>query len=1005
MTEEIEFSHLHVHSEYSTLDGKSSVIELIDKAKSLGQSSLAITDHGSTSALWSAQKYAEEVGIKLILGTEFYYERENDGKNGHLLVLAKDNKGLENIFKLQKYGFTENFYRKPRIDWKTLLKHKEGLVITSACLASTICQYIMEGEMNLAMEWARKFQEEFKEDFYLEIQSNGVPIQYEVNRSLLSIGNKLGIKVIATNDVHYANKEDWLAHEVMLAMQTKRKMNDEKRFKFEAKDFHLKDSEEMIKTMQGIDRESAIKALNATQEIVDKCDAKLIPGKYLPEYYNLEEKTARGLLIDELMKGAKRIGKIQDKEYMKEVQHELDVVDNEGYSNYFLIVQDYIRSARERGEVVGDGRGSASGAKMSYLTDITRIDPNEHNLLFERFMSPGRSPDVDTDFSNQENVFIDLQKKYGKDSVAKIVTFGTMKPRGVVRKVLSTFDFEQSYINQISKLIPHDTTSIKDAYKNSAMLRQVKEEHFEEFKIIESLEGKISHEGQHAGGIVIYPDIYKYLPVKTIGEDREKLIVAFDMNEIEELGFYKFDVLGLTTVDVIHDTQNYIKETTGEEINLYEIDYEDENVYKMLSKGDLSGVFQLSNQVDKVTEQKPSSFNDLIAINALIRPGVGDFNEYISRRNGKEWKTHPDRMYYMEETEGLLVYQEQFLLDAKTFAGWDIAYADKHIRKNRDIKNDVELKDKFIFESELRGYNPSEMEEIWEDIQNSAGQYSFNKAHSASYSMTSYQTAYLKYYYPKEFYSALMGNEDDGTEGQIAISQYINEMKNRGVPLLPPDINISKDRFIPTKEGVRFKINVIRHLGDSALTALNKMLPIKNFDDFLERRNKTHMRKNTVENLIKAGCFDFDEPNRAELLWRFEMELRTKTQIKDNFQCEKKEWNDGVKAEWEKESLGMYLSSHPMEKYGFKPLEEFRDGSSALQGGEVAEVTEVTDKKNNLMAFVNIDSLFGIVKVIVFSSFYKRKEIKDLLEVGKTVMIKGNRSGDSILLNEMEELI
>lgn len=396
MQNKINFTHLHVHSEYSLLDGKSSVEELLDKAKSLGQTAMALTDHGSTSGLWHAQKYAEEIGVKIILGSEFYYERENDGKNGHLVLLAKNNTGLKNILKLQKYSYTKNFYYKPRIDWKTLLKHKEGLIILSACLASTICQYIMNEENSQAMEWARKFQEEFGEDFYLEIQPNQLLEQFHVNKELVSIAKKLNIKLVATNDVHYANQEDWYAHEIMLAMQTGKKLSDENRFKFETQDFWIRSEDEMIEAFNGLDENIIHQALANTQEIVDKCNARINPGKYLPQYYALPENTtSRKLLVKELMEGAKKKGHASNVEYMKEVQEEINIIDEEGYSDYFLIVQDYIRSARERGEVVGDGRGSASGAKTSFLLDITRVDPDKYNLLFERFMARGRSPDID----------------------------------------------------------------------------------------------------------------------------------------------------------------------------------------------------------------------------------------------------------------------------------------------------------------------------------------------------------------------------------------------------------------------------------------------------------------------------------------------------------------------------------------------------------------------------------------------------------------------------------
>lgn len=392
----VSFSHLHTHSEYSLLDGMSKVHELFDKAKTLGQPALAITDHGSTSALWEAQKYGESIGVKPILGTEFYYQRENDDKNGHLIVLAKNNIGLKNIFKLQEFGYVDNFYRRPRITFEKLIEYKEGLVVLSACLASTFSQYIMNGDVNSAKEWASKFQFEFGEDFYLEIQPNNILEQHEVNKKAIEIANRLNIKTVATNDVHYTNEEDAYIHEVLLAMQVGKKMSDEKRFKFTTQDFWMKSNKEMIDTFIGVSTSDIIKAMNNTQEIVDKCNARIVVSKHLPKYYNIPDgETARTLMVKELTKGARAKGKIIDKKYMEDIQKELQVIDEEGYCDYFLIVQDYIRSARERGETVGDGRGSASGAKTSYVMDITRIDPGKYDLLFERFMANGRSPDID----------------------------------------------------------------------------------------------------------------------------------------------------------------------------------------------------------------------------------------------------------------------------------------------------------------------------------------------------------------------------------------------------------------------------------------------------------------------------------------------------------------------------------------------------------------------------------------------------------------------------------
>jgi len=1001
-----KFGHLHVHSEFSPLDGLGKLEEIFARAKELGQEFCTITDHGSTSGLWKEQQLGEKYGVKPILGSEFYYERESDGNNGHLIVIAKNDKGLENLFKLQEFAYVENFYKKPRINWDKLVEHKEGLIVCSACLASTFAQYLLDGDILSAKTWARKFKTEFGEDFYIEIQPNNIPEQLSVNQNSVRIAKELGIKVVATNDVHYVLQSDHYAHEVLLALQINKKMSDEKRFRFSTQDFWLKSEDEMIETFTGINTDLIIEAMNNTAEIADKCTASFHKGNYLPKYHNIPKgETERTLLAKEIMKGARRTGHIKDTSYMKAVQNELDVIDRNGYSGYFLIVQDYVVSARRNGNVVGDGRGSGAGSKVAYLTDISRIEPQKYDLLFERFMADGRTPDFDVDFSSQDDVFKDLQSKYGEANVARVIAFGTLTPKAVCRKVMSCFEHPAYVISAISKLIPDLCQSLKVAYEASPELLEYKKTYKTEFEVIERLEGVVSHESQHAGGVLIYPNLSSILPVKTKAEDRSKRIVAFDKYMIEELGHYKFDVLGLETLPIIKRTLDSIKNTLDIDVDLYNINYEDEKVYDMLCKGDVSGVFQLGNQAQKTMEQQPRNFKDLIAINALIRPGVGDWQEYIARRNGKEWSVHDVRIPYMQETVGLLTYQEQFLLDCKYFAGWGIAYADKHVRKNKNIREDVELHEKFIVDSTQRGYNVVDMENIWQEIMDAVDKgYSFNKSHSASYAVISYQTAWLKLYYPEHFYASLMSSEKTDGDGQDAISGYIAECKQRGLTILPPDINRSGETFVVSDKGINYRITTIKGVGESAIKSIEKLRPIKSFEDFVERKEKKHIKKNVLINMIKAGCFDFDNPNRAELLWTIDMENRTKTQIKEDFQCEKYEWDDKIKAEWEYEVLGMYLSIHPMERYGFKPLEDFSDGQSALQGGEIYEVKVFKDKNKNEMAFVFMNTLFGNVKVLVFAGSWKRKDVQQAMQVRNIVMVNGRRSGNDIILDRVEEL-
>lgn len=1004
------FVHLHAHTEYSALDGMGKIKEMFETAKELGQSALAITDHGTSAGLYEAQRVADELGMKAILGQEFYYERENDGKNGHLLVLAKNNVGLRNIFKMQEYGFVHNFYYNPRINWEVLKEFSEGLIVTSACLGSTFNQYLIEGEYEKAKEWARKFQDVFGGDFYIEIQPNDIPEQHTANKGSIRIADELGIEIVATNDIHYTNKQDDFAHEVLLAMQVKKKMSDENRFKFPDNAFWLKSEDEMRETFAGIDEEHVERAIANTKVIADKCNARIETGRYLPQYYNIPEgKTARELLVEHVMEGARRMGYSTNREFMEDVQAEIDIIDSEGYSDYFLIVMDYINSAREKGVVVGDGRGSGSGSKVAYLLNIHQVPPHEYNLLFERFMAKGRTPDIDSDFSDQEAVFADLQEKYGENSVARIATYGRMTARSVVRRVLSAFDIPYHKIGQITREIPEGVNKLSVAYQENPKLLEYKKEYPLEWEVIERLEGTISHVGTHAGGVIIYPDLPELLPIITTSQDRSKRVVAYDMDIAEEIGFYKFDVLGLETVSNIRRCLDSIKKLTGDELDLAKIDYEDQEVYNLLCKGDLSGVFQLNQQATKVMEQQPRSFEDLIAINALIRPGIGDWEEYIARRRGKPYKIYGPRKFYMEETEGIITYQEQYLLDAHVLAGWGVAYADKHIRKNKSIRDDEELKSKFIQDCVNNGHEESVAEGVWEEIEEAvAGGYSFNKAHSASYARLSYQTAYLKTHYPTHFYAALMSGEDTDNDGQNAISAYIAECKEKGINVLPPNINSSSDVFTVNSDGsINYRVTTIKHVGKSAIKHIDSLRPIASFKDFLSRRERRYVKKNVMTNLIKAGAFDFDNPNRAELLWEFEMSERTRTQINNDEQLPRHEWNDEVKCEWEKEVLGMYLSAHPMEKYGFKPLDEYEEGQEALQGGEVSDVFEFhprRDPSNPKMAFVTIDTLFGSVKLVVFASYWSRKDVREACTEGNIILVRGKRSGNDVLLNSVEIL-
>jgi DNA polymerase-3 subunit alpha len=881
----------------------------------------------------------------------------------------------------------------------------EGLIVTSTCLGSAFNQLILQGDITGAIDWAKKFKEVFGDDFYIELQPNNIPEQHTCNVASIRIAKKLGIKMVATNDVHYTFETDCFPHEVLLALQMKKKMSDEKRFKFSTDDFWLKSEEEMYETFEGLDKEIVTEAINNTREIASKCDSRIEKGHYLPSYYDVPEgKTEREILVQHTKDGVKARS-LTEKTFLKEVQHEIDVIDRNGYSGYFLIVQDYVNSAKQRGELVGEGRGSGAGSKVAYLTRITEIPPHEYDLLFERFMADGRSPDFDVDFSDQQAVFRDLQSKYGDENVSRIIAFGKMTPRSVIRKVFNCFGHSMTVQGEITKLVPDLCKSLDEAIKNEPALLNYKKSYPTEWDVVERLENVISHESQHAGGVLIYKDLGNIVPLKWDSHN-EIYVATWDKYMLEDLGHFKFDVLGLITLPILHGALESIR-ASGIEIDLAKLNLEDSKVYDMLCKGDVSGVFQINNQAGKVIQQQPRNFRDLIAINALIRPGTGDWEEYIARRGGKSWEIHPDRRAYMQETEGLITYQEQFLLDCKVLAGWDIAYADKKVRKNKDIRNDVELRNKFYMDAESRGYSVELVQSVWEEIEHSvAGGYSFNKSHSASYAMLSYQTAYLKCHYPEHFYASLMsGCKTDG-DGQNEIAGYIAECKQRGIQILPPDINTSGLNFVASDRGIHYRITTIKHVGETAIESLLELRPFASFEDFLTRRT-SKINKACVINLVKAGAFDSFHDDRAELLWEFDMSQRKKTQIKNGFECDRYEYDDTIKLNWEKEVLGMYLSAHPMEKYGFKNIESYDENSNIIQGGEVSEVYAFHPQKNPekpKMAWITLNTLYGNVKIVVFARDWARTDVQDLFTKGNIILVRGKKQAREMLYNSGEVL-
>lgn len=1008
------FGHLHTHDEKSTLDGMCNVKELITRVKELGQEFIAITNHGSMASHFEFEKECKQQGIKPILGCEFYMSKSSeackDDQGYHIIAFAKNEQGLRNLYKLQARAYKENFYRKAHINFDMLSELKEGLIVSSACIGGIIGQLTLSNPLEAHRE-AQRYKDVFGEDFYLEIQPNDISDQWIMNKEILKISEELNIKVIATNDVHYVLKEDAPIHEVLLALQVGHKMNDEKRFKFPTHDYWCKSTKEMVLTFVGYndkELEQIAQAIENTSEIANKCNAEVIKGKFLPHYPHLNGMSEDDYLAEKTWEGFERkypVGYPNRGQIRKDIINELQVISETGYSGYFINVADYIVDARKNGVLVGDGRGSGCGSKVVYCMDITNVDPVPYHLLFERFLAYGRVPDLDVDFSDQEHVFKHLQNLHGVDNVARIATYGSLSCRNVVRKVMSCFGFSQKEIAIISGSLPKNLdVTVEQSYNESKIFREFMDNNPFVAQCIRRLENTVSHEGKHAGGFVVYNNLTELTPCKYENDSHGNRcipVVQFDKKQIEACGFYKMDVLGLENLTTVRYAIDMIKENEGVDIDLDAIDFEDKEVYEMLQSGDVSGVFQLSNQSGMIKEQKTHCFDDLIAINALIRPGVGDFKEYVERRNGKPYSIHPDREWYMKDTQGLMTYQEQFLLDCKTFAGWDIAFADKNIRKNKDIKNDIEIKTKFINDSLNNGYDLDVIQEIWKEIEDAvSGGYSFNKSHSTSYGVLSFKTAWIKCHYPVYWYASLLNSEianQDKVEGLIA------ECKKKGIKILPPDINKGSYRFEGTREGIRIPINYLKGVGEDVVKYIQKeLIPITSFEDMLDRGIKKYIKKNVVIAMIKAGVFDFENENREHFMWIYAMRNRKKTDIKNGVECPHEEYNNKIKLQWEKDVYGMYLSAHPLDTRNVRSIQDFAEGEQVTQVIEKREVIERLQRNGKPFAFLMGSNQHGSLKCMVFANLWEEEDVKNTILNNDILLVKGKRSGNDLIVNDVE---
>ena len=987
-----DFVHLHIHSEYSLLDGANRIKELPKVAKELGMDAIAITDHGVMYGAIEFYKACKEEGIKPIIGCEVYvaprtrFDKEAgiDNKYNHLILLAKDNNGYKNLSKMVSIGFTEGYYYKPRIDLETLEKYHEGLICCSACLAGSVPQAILSGDMQKAEETALWYKNLFGEDYYLEIQTNTLKEQALVNQKMVELSRKLDIPLVATNDAHYTRKEDAYNHEVLLCIQTGKKMSDVDRMKFETDDFYIKSPEEVKEFFPNLPE-----ALENTVKIAEKCNVEFefghtilpnyeVPAEF-PTHYDFFKK-----LCDDGIK--KRYGEVPPKEILDRMEYEISVIKKMGYVDYFLIVWDFINWAKSNGIPVGPGRGSGAGSIVAYAIGITDIDPIKYNLLFERFLNPDRisMPDFDVDFcyERRQEVIDYVARKYGRDHVSQIITFGTMSARMVIRDVGRALDFPYAETDKLAKMVPFAVhMTISKAMEQNRELRELYENNEEIHKLLDiamGLEGMPRQASTHACGVVITKDpVDTYVPLYV---NDGAISTQYTMTILEQLGLLKMDFLGLRTLTVIQDAINLVKKNRGINVE-FDKDMSDPKVFKLWGEGKTIGIFQFESagMTNFMKELKPDSLEDIIAGVSLYRPGPMDqIPRYIQNKLDPEHAvyTHPSLEPILKVTYGCMVYQEQVMQIVRDLAGYSLGRADLVRRAMGKKKLDIMAKEREIFihgqvdengnvvvpGCVRNGIDEVSANKIFDEMAEFA-KYAFNKSHAAAYAVVSYRTAYLKAYYPEEFMAATL-NSYLGNLDKIPL--YVDECRRMNIEILKPDINRSLTKFTVDGGKIRFGLGSIKNVGiavvDSIVAEREKNGAYLSFTDFCERIQEEAVNKKCIESLIKAGAFDEFGQTRRTLLESFEgiidtiqdsakknfkgqvsmfdldsMEENDKEDLKYNF-SEQPEFEDKELLSMEKEMLGKYISGHPLEKIREKIIK-----ATNIDTMKMAEIKEEID--------------------------------------------------------------
>jgi DNA polymerase-3 subunit alpha len=1052
----MRFTHLHVHSHYSLLDGLIKIPDLLSKCEELGMDSIALTDHGSMYGAVEFFKKAKQKGIKPIIGSEFYLaprtrfdkEARIDDKQFHLVLLVKNKIGYENLIKLTTKAWLEGFYYKPRVDKDLLREHNEGLIAMTACLTGEIPRAVIADDIKKAENLAKEYQEIFgKGNFYLEIQHHpNLEYQEKVNSAMIQISKKLKIPLVATHDVHYLNPGDAEAQDVLMAVQTGSKTDEEERLTMKNENFSLQPAEKMIEWFK-----DTPEAIANTQKIVQQCNFEMELDKIQLPYFKVPNgKTAEAYLKDLCHQGLSKRYKNISKDILARLDYELEIINQTGFASYFLIVADFVNWAKNNNIVVGPGRGSAAGSLVSYLLNITDIDPLKYDLIFERFLNPDRIslPDIDLDFADtrRDEVIDYIREKYGENHVAQIITFGTMAARAAIRDVGRALNYPYAFCDQLAKMVPFGM-SLHRAINESAELNHTYKTDEGASRIINmalKLEGVVRHASTHACGVVITREPLDVIVPRQHPAGEDKIIVTqYEMHSIEDLGLLKMDLLGLKNLTIIENTLRIIKNTQGKIIDISALPLDDKKTYRLFQEGKTTGVFQLESGGMKrnLKELKPTTFEDVIAMVALYRPGPMEFiPEFIARKHGLKEITylHPKLKLILKNTYGICVYQEQLMEIAKELAGFTLAEADilrkavgKKIKKLLD-----EQKDKMI-QGMIKNKIPSDVaQKIWQWAEPFAS-YGFNRAHAACYALIGYQTAYLKANFPTEFMSALMTSDENDIE---RIAFLVGECQEMDIKVLPPNINESLANFtVVGPKTVRFGLAAIKNVGSNIVAAIVQERknngPYKSIADFIERVQSKDLNKKSLESLAKSGAMDV-LGERNQLLLNMDSLLSFAKEIqktKANGQASLFGLNSNIetrslrlaevppaerkeKMSWEKELLGLYVSDHPIREHenylknnsiATNKITAKMAGSAVRVGGVITKIQKVITKASGKpMLFVTLEDSSGKIEILVFPKQLEKNPV--IWQEDKIVLISGkvtNRNDElKIICDSVEEI-